>query len=147
MTALAASGDSAKVTWETYEGANFFHVHQSATVSYAGGKLVLHNHVVDYSPEAVTGDVLSAAFEKKRGSLADPNVLNNAQWQQLTGEYAAYTFTNDGEPGACRLSGDKATCPIDGVASGPIAVTGAITLQKAPGTTYGWRVVQLQVSG
>ncbi len=145
LTSVSTSGNTARITWDTYEGAGFYDVYQSATVSYASGHLVLSNHGVTYTPEAVTSAILNAQYAKKRSSLLDPAVVTDAQWQQLTTTYAAFIFTNDGTPGACTRSRSMATCAFSGVASGGTQATGSMVLQKAPGTRYGWRVADLQI--
>lgn len=147
LTSIAVSGSTAKITWETYEGAGSDYVHQSATVSYDHGKFVMRNHVATYTPEAVVSDILSAQFEKQRSSLKDPTVVTNAQWQQLTTQYADFAFTMNGDSGTCTTVESTATCSFKGVATGSPLVAGTMTLQKAPSSHYGWQVTNLQLSG
>jgi len=145
LTTVSFSGNAAHIAWTTYEGCCLDRVDQAATVSYQSGKLVLSNHTVSYSPEAVVDDILVAQSEKKRGSLKDPQVVTDSQWTELTSTYGDYTLTMDGSPGTCSTSGRTATCPFSGVRTGPEEISGSITLQKAPGTGYGWSVTDLQM--
>ena len=147
LDTVSINDRTAQITWNTYEGAGFGHVYQSATVTYRSGKFVLSNHTITYSPEAVTSAILGAQFEKKRASLKDPHVVTDAQWEKLHSAYSDFVFTTDGSPGTCITAGATATCPFEGVKTGPVDVAGSMTLKKTPGTGYGWRVTKLLLPG
>ncbi|MBB2893728.1 hypothetical protein [Flexivirga oryzae] len=146
LTTISFSGNAAHIAWTTYQGCCFYHVDQAATVSYQSGKLVLSNHTVSYSPEAVAEDVFLAQFEKKRGSLKDPEVVSDAEWTELTTTFGDMIFTVDGSPGTCEVSSQRAVCPVSGDGSNAEHLVGWMELDKDSGSGYGWRVTNLELS-
>jgi hypothetical protein len=146
VKAMTISGNTAAITWDSYEGAGFFFVHHSATVRYSGGKLVLNNEIDDFTPVKVIDDIVVAQSEKKRSQLLDPHSVSDSSWNQLVGAYGAYSFQIDPLAG-CTTSATTAVC------SGTYYDTRStykelpvtFTLTKSTTNTYGWTLTDLRL--
>jgi hypothetical protein len=147
VRSVTASGNSAAVDWDSYEGAGFYFVHHRATVRYSDGKLVLDNQIDQYTPAAVIGDIVLAQYEKKRSTLRDPNVVSDALWSELIGTYRNYSFLGGDLTESCTASGATVVCRgtyYDTTTSyHEFPVT--FTLTKTPTTAYGWKLTGLDM--
>jgi hypothetical protein len=77
--------------------------------------------------------VNTAAYYGDRTKLKDPNVMTEAQWNQLVQAKGLGLPVQD----PCPTSGSTGVCEYD--------PHNFMTLTKAAGTVYGWRVTGLQI--